>query len=195
MATQEFITITKNLTFLLAALTTPTFVWACIFAPQIFPYAFGPAWAEAGLICSALIAVAFLMVFTSWPERVFEVAGKQGTLFRLQISFDALSVLAVLGCLEFLGDPLKAIFLYVGVAVLFNLIYLKLAFNYAGLSNKIYWHFLIYIGCLGCIAALSCEMFKHSALPVYSSWILSLIVVISLVVLAIKANISFFSRN
>lgn len=96
----------------LAWLATPLYVFGSWWAPEAFAVLFGAPWRDAGTIARWFGPVAFCSLFTSWPERIYEVTSNQRLSFILQLVADTVS-LATFAALLALGvPPLKAIAVY-----------------------------------------------------------------------------------
>ncbi len=64
--------------------SAPAFAIAAAWGEEIFSLVFGQAWAESGSMAASLAIAAWWSLQTSWPERIFEVQGKQVVSFTIQ---------------------------------------------------------------------------------------------------------------
>jgi O-antigen/teichoic acid export membrane protein len=140
IGTPRFEQLTVGLMVTIAELFTPLFGFFAFWAPSVFGLVFGPDWVEAGRYASVLVPMAFCSLFTTWPERVFEVSQKQQVSLTIQIVFDA--ALVILGWVGLRGgaDPLLVVAAYSGVSCAYHMAYLmgifKIAdFSWTGLSR------------------------------------------------------------
>jgi O-antigen/teichoic acid export membrane protein len=132
IGTPEFKQLTLKFLRYLAAGLAPFFVLGWFWAPEVFKIVFGAQWREAGVYASALMPIGYLSLFTSWPERVFEVRGKQRLSLTIQATFDAVTV-AVVGFALLRGmPPLVAIYWYVAIQCFYHLTYLAAVFRLSG---------------------------------------------------------------
>ena len=123
--------IAEKIFFGIAQLFTPVFVFFMFWAPEIFRYVFGKSWIEAGKYAAIFAPVAFLFLFTSWPERIFEVAQKQQIPFFIQITSDAIIISTILSVLHFKAKPITCVLIYTLVACLYHSVYLFAVFKVA----------------------------------------------------------------
>ena len=113
---------------------TPAFIFFIFWAPDIFKYVFGQNWLEAGIYASIFAPVAYLFLFTSWPERVFEVAQKQQIPFFLQLISTIFIVLFVTGALSWKANPVSCVWIFTLVSVIYHSIYLFAVFKVANFA-------------------------------------------------------------
>ena len=95
-------------------------IWAC----EIFSFCFGEVWWGAGTYAAIFMPAAFLSLFTSWPERLYEVAQKQYIALTIQVIFDSLSVFLLWFLLTFGFSLLKCILFYTILNCVYQLVYL-----------------------------------------------------------------------
>lgn len=130
--------LTVKLSLTIVALFVPAFVFFAFWAPELFALAFGEKWRAAGTYGVVLIPVAFLFLFASWPERIYEVSQKQHLSFLMQISFSIVAIFVVLVMLYFSVSPLYCIIVFTAITCCYLMTYLAVIFhiakfNYAGL--------------------------------------------------------------
>lgn len=148
-----------RLMLVFAAGLTPMFALAGCWAEAGFAYLFGEGWRESGVFAAMLMPIALLSVFTSWPERIFEVRDRQHWALMIQVGFDMSSVIGVIYVLQFFHNVTAAIAVYVAVQLLYQLVYLYAVFRLVGLGGG------RYAGVIGVIAvsaivilAMSCGL-------------------------------------
>lgn len=130
---------TKNLILLLKILFfgfAPFYITAGISAEDLFKFLFGVDWLLSSMIFSLLLPSGFLMLFTSWMDRIFEVKKMQKRLFLLQLSFEFCTILGLLG-IAILYSDFQLMVLYFGIMTFtFNLVFLVKAASLIGLFKR-----------------------------------------------------------
>ena len=142
IGTPRFEQLTIALMMAIAELFTPLFAFFAFWAPSVFGVIFGPDWEEAGRYAAVLVPMAFCSLFTTWPERVFEVRQKQQVSLTIQIVFDAATILLVWLGLQGGAAPLLVVAAYSAVSCVYHATYLIGIFSIAGFS----WTGLLRIG-------------------------------------------------
>lgn len=117
---------------------TPIFALAGWWAEPGFSFLFGSEWAQSGVFAAMLMPIALLSVFTSWPERIFEVKHRQHWALIIQLCFDLTSVTCVVLMLRWNYDVVPTIAVYVAIQILYQLIYLLAVFHLVGLNIRQY---------------------------------------------------------
>lgn len=75
----------------------PIYLFCTIWAVEIFSFVFGDQWSESGKFFLILLPLGLISLLSSWQVRIFEVTGKQKSLFRVQIGLECFgSIVAVL---------------------------------------------------------------------------------------------------
>jgi O-antigen/teichoic acid export membrane protein len=133
LGTEAFTKLTRRLMQLLAEFATPGLALLVWFSPQLFPLLMGQQWAQAGTFCSVMAVVGYCLAFTSWPERIFEVAGKQRVVFLLQLVADLINMAVVYLLLAGGGSSLVVVQAFTVCAVLYHVAYLWFIYSYAGM--------------------------------------------------------------
>lgn len=113
----------------------PLFVFVCVWGDVVFAALFGAKWREAGIYAMILAPAAWLSVQTSWPERLFEVAGRQEVSFKVQMIFDMLTAIAVIFPLLVGADPIVSVVGFAIVNCIYHLVYLAAIFSVSGFSK------------------------------------------------------------
>jgi O-antigen/teichoic acid export membrane protein len=104
-------------------------------AEPLVGLAFGPAWAASAELF-ALLAFPFAWtLLTGWPERIFEVRGRQATGFLLHL-FWAFAGGAALALSAFAAaEPRVSVIAFAAATCLFQIVYAGVAFRLAGASQ------------------------------------------------------------
>ncbi|SEP03834.1 Membrane protein involved in the export of O-antigen and teichoic acid [Rhodopseudomonas pseudopalustris] len=121
----------------------PLFVFAWFWSPLAFALIFGENWREAGQYASILMPMAFLALFTSWPERIFEVRSKQQYALGIQATFDIASLLTVILLLNNGYSEIAVARAYVAIQIAYHVSYLFAVFVLSGLGARRYLGFLL----------------------------------------------------
>lgn len=143
--TSAFRSMTLKLMFVLAAGLAPLFAIGFLWSEEIFTILFGRGWYEAGRFAALLMPLAMLSLFTSWPERIFEVCQKQKLALFIQLTFDSVSIAAVIWLLRINKPALFVVSVYVVVQLVYQLVYLYYVFRLAELGTKKYFMLLTFI--------------------------------------------------
>jgi O-antigen/teichoic acid export membrane protein len=116
----------------LMTVVAPFLIFFCFNASYLFRLFLGARWEAAGSYGTMLAIVSFLLLCTSWLDRVFDAHGKQ----HISLIWEILHTSAMLGALTFglvyIGKPVLAVGLYVAMDASFELVWLKLAFSCGG---------------------------------------------------------------
>jgi O-antigen/teichoic acid export membrane protein len=116
----------------IAEIFTLPFVFLAVWAPELFAYVFGSEWRTAGQYASLLVPPTFCLLFTSWPERIYEVAQKQHVSFLIQVGFDSVRVAFIWTLLHLEAPPCFCVLVSSLIACVSNLVYLIGIFKIAG---------------------------------------------------------------
>jgi O-antigen/teichoic acid export membrane protein len=128
---------------------TPIVVLLAVWAPGLFATVFGEPWREAGDYATVFAPAAFLFLFTSWPERVFEASQRQRVSFLIQVVFDCIGMALILLFLYQGASPFQVIAVFSGMQVLFHLVYLYAIFWVGGFARFRYWALVAKIAGVG----------------------------------------------
>ena len=134
IGTPRFEQLTVGLMVAIAELFTPLFAFFAFWAPSVFGVIFGADWVEAGRYASVLVPMAFCSLFTTWPERVFEVSQRQQVSLAIQIVFDTALVVLVWAGLRSGAEPLVVVAAYSGVSAAYHVAYLFAIFKITGFA-------------------------------------------------------------
>ena len=119
----------RALYFYLLILVTglPLYLYVGLNAEFLISYFLGALWSGSGTIFRYLLPVGFLLLYTSWIDRIFEIKQKTDWALFIQILFDLvmLSTIAVFSIMNF---SIEAIYIsYAVVLFAHNLVYLTVA--------------------------------------------------------------------
>lgn len=145
---------------------TPGFTVLAVWGPELFAVVFGAPWREAGVYAAIFVPAAYLFLFSSWPERLFEVTGQQSLSLAIQVAFDLTSVLAVLALLAGGGGPRAALIAYTAIACGYHCTYVATAFRVAGFRRSLLWRAGSLAAALvtaGSVVSLGCRWLGASA--------------------------------
>jgi O-antigen/teichoic acid export membrane protein len=135
--TERLANLAGNVMLAIAMVFTVPFVMLGIFGPELFAAVFGDEWRKAGAFAAILAPVAYLFLYSSWPERLFEVAGAQHVALGVQLLGDLLSILAALAVLRMTGADLPTIGAFAAVSCAYHVVYLATAFRVARIPAAI----------------------------------------------------------
>jgi len=137
----------RQMTVGLLRATAIGFAPACgalaLWGPDVFSTVFGEHWREAGFFAAYLAGPLALSALTSWPERIFEANLKQQWSFAIQLTFDALSVGAVVILMANGAEKYVTVLVYACIQTLFHLCYLGAVFHFAGLRLASYFETIV----------------------------------------------------
>ena len=139
-----------------------------LWGPEVFELIFGTQWRTAGEMASTFAPAAFLFLFSSWPERLFEVTANQHRSLVVQVIFDLIAAITVLWVLGQDVSPIGVVAAYTTISCLYHCTYLIVAFRSSNLPVRILVRG-IFITASIALAALACyavmrEIFGQNAL-------------------------------
>jgi O-antigen/teichoic acid export membrane protein len=126
--------LTVSLLHTTAITTAPLFGFVVVWGELLFSTVFGQAWAVAGLYAMVLAPATWMSVLTSWPDRLFEVSGRQNVSFGVQVTSDVACAFAAVIPLMLGAGSLVAIGCYAVVNVCQHALYLFAAFRVSRMS-------------------------------------------------------------
>lgn len=143
--------------------TAPAFALVMVWGDLGFSIAFGADWVTAGRYAMVLALPGWLAMQTAWPERLFESVGRQGVSFAIQISFDAISALAIFGTMLAGYSPWSAVILFATINSTFHFAYLTgmirvAGFPFASLASALGAGLLVLAACAGALALIRSAM-------------------------------------
>jgi O-antigen/teichoic acid export membrane protein len=119
---------------LLVMLTTPILVGFIFNANWLFRVIFGPEWNDCGTYAIWLSMPAFMMLTSSWLDRVYDILGKQRLALVLEILYE-LTALGLFGLVLVCFKQVEfAVATLSVVTVIYMIIWLSLTFRLANFS-------------------------------------------------------------
>lgn len=113
----------------------PAFALMIVWGDKFFGVIFGPAWHSAGSVAMLLGVPLWLSLQNGWPERLFEVAQRQATSFRIQILFDVANITALVSTYWLTGDALSAVGAFALMYTLYQICYLIALYRVAAFPS------------------------------------------------------------
>lgn len=132
--TAHFEAMTSRLLRLTLVASAPLFAFVLTWGDVMLSFVFGTKWVQAGLYAMILAPAAWLSLQTGWPERLFEVAGRQDLSFKIQVTFDTAAICAVTAPIAYGADPVWSVAGFAVVNSLYHLAYLSAIFLVSGFS-------------------------------------------------------------
>ena len=117
-------TMTLKLMYRLGVVVAPLTAFFMFWSEEIFALVFGESWRMAGQIAAWYAPVGFLFLFTSWPERLYEVSERQAVSLTIEIGGNIAKVAAVLIPLWTGAGPIAAIVGYALADAVYHVAYL-----------------------------------------------------------------------
>lgn len=114
----------------------PLAVFFVFWSEEIFVLVFGQDWRVAGQLAAYYAPVGFLFLFTSWPERLYEVSERQRVSLGIELGGNVLKVAAVVMPLAAGAGPIAAIIGYAVADALYHVAYLLGLFRVGGFRNS-----------------------------------------------------------
>lgn len=114
----------------------PPFVYFAFFAEDFLPFALGESWAEAAPFVTALSVPAFMLLLTSWLDRIFDTQGKQRLAVILQFCYDVISISLLFLSLRLGASPIVAVWSYCLATAIYNALWLAITYRVAGFPTK-----------------------------------------------------------
>lgn len=153
----------------------PLLVFFMFWSEPIFTLGFGPQWIEAGRIAVYYAPVAFLFLFTSWPERLYEVSEKQQVSLVIEFGGNVLKLGTVLSLLANGYGATGAIIGYALADAVYHLAYLIGLFHVGGfsMSRLISLSGKVLLLALPCV--LTCALILQLPLSILAQTALSLL--------------------
>lgn len=143
--------IANKLMIKISELATPIFIFFAFWAPSIFSIVFGSKWEEAGYYARALTPVAFCFLFTSWPERIYEITQKQQISLLIQIISDSI-ISFITWALLYVGiKPLYCVLAFSLTSCIYHVVYLYTIFKIAEFPLQNMYTLAKKIAILGCL--------------------------------------------
>jgi O-antigen/teichoic acid export membrane protein len=121
---------------LMVILVTPLLPFLLLSSHWVFGLVFGEVWAEAGIYGILMAFPAFMMLLTSWLDKIYYVLERQRLAIMLEISYDIISISFFLLAIITLKRPEFAVGCYALITVIYNIIWLIVTFNISGFGKK-----------------------------------------------------------
>jgi O-antigen/teichoic acid export membrane protein len=122
--TSRLESLTVSLVWRIGALAAPAFTFLVYWGAPLFELMFGREWAGAGTYASILSLPCYMFFFTSWPERIYEVTGRQHLSFAIQFVTDLIKVGLTYMTLRSGRPPVDCVIVFAAVSMLFHVLYL-----------------------------------------------------------------------
>jgi O-antigen/teichoic acid export membrane protein len=119
----------------LAILATPFVVIYFFYAKELFVLFFGQKWAGAEYYGNFFMLPVFTFLFCNWMDRIMDVMGQQRLTMILEIVFSVLSIAGLWSGLFFGLGLFGALLIQCLVLIVYNLMYLVVAYDRAGYSK------------------------------------------------------------
>jgi O-antigen/teichoic acid export membrane protein len=120
----------------------PLFAGLFVWGPEVFALIFGEQWRTAGYYAALFAPATFLYLFSSWPERIFEVSGKQSLALKIQVFSDGIATFVLWLVVSRGEDPAVAVATYSAVSSIYHMLYIHGLFRAAGFQLSYLWKFL-----------------------------------------------------
>jgi O-antigen/teichoic acid export membrane protein len=120
---------------LMVILVTPLLVLLLFSANWLFGLIFGSNWAEAGTYGIIMAFPAFMLLVTSWLDKIYYVLERQRLALVMEVVYDILSVSLFLLALIFIKTPEAAIGIYAITTIIYNIVWLAVTFNISGFTK------------------------------------------------------------
>jgi lipopolysaccharide exporter len=131
--------VTKVLTSLVV-IATPIFAFFIFNIEWIFTIFFGDKWTEASTYGFWLGLMAFMMLFTSWLDRIYDVLGKQRMAMLMAIGISVLSISCFGITLGYLQKPVLAVAIYSLLIIICEYLWLVVTFELAKFPRSGIWN-------------------------------------------------------
>lgn len=120
-------------------LTMPGFAFVAVWGDELFALVFGQTWRTAGDFARLLAVPLWLALQNGWPQRLYEATGRQRISFTIQMCFDALHAVVVIGVYAGTGSAMLAVAAYAVTYSAFHITYLAVVFGLAGFGRRELW--------------------------------------------------------
>lgn len=142
--------VTKVLTSLVIV-TTPLFSFFIFNTEWLFTTFFGNKWAESSTYGVWLGLSAFMVLYTSWLDRIYDVLGKQRILLSMDIGYNLVSIMCFAIALSWSRQPVFAVAIYTLITAIYNYLWLMITFKLSEFSSAGIWlASKIFIAIFGC---------------------------------------------
>ncbi len=145
---ESFGKLTAEVCKIIGVVFSPVFAVLPVISPALFAFVFGEEWRPAGLYAAWLSAPAYLFLFSSWPERIFEVAERQRVSFTIQAIFDCATIGTIIFLLSLGAEPLSVIPYLIMISCLYHMSYIYAAFRVANFRWSVFAPVVVRVGAL-----------------------------------------------
>lgn len=158
--------------------TTPLFALFIFNAKEIFIIVFGQKWGQASSFGILLSIPAFILIYTSWIDRIYDVLGKQRLALTLEVIYDVVSVASFGLMMAVFKDSLLAVGVSSVICLVYNFIWLVVTFRVAHLPFNGIWQAVKVFTCIF-MSAFTLHLLSSNYLNIGSTlWVeLSLVIV------------------
>lgn len=146
----------------------PALVFFMFWSGPVFEFAFGQQWAEAGRIAAFYAPVAFLFLFTSWPERLYEVSERQQISLVIEFAGNLLKLAVVLSLLAGGYGAIGAIVGYAVADGIYHVTYLLGLFHVGRFKTSRLIALAGQVLLLAAPCALTCALINQTPLPAFA---------------------------
>lgn len=158
-------TLTLKLMRRLGIAVMPLTVFFIFWSEDLFVLVFGNQWHAAGRMAAYYAPVAFLFLFTSWPERLYEVSERQRVSLAIEVFGNVAKVGAVMVPLYAGWGATAAIIGYAIADAIYHIVYLFGLFHVGGFRYSNLASVAGRIAVHGGIAALICAVLHFMPIP------------------------------
>lgn len=120
--------------------TTPLFCFFIFNVEWLFTNIFGDKWTEASTYAIYLGFSGFMLLYTSWLDRIYDVLGKQRILLSMDIGYSILSISSFTIVLYSYHQPVFAVATYTATTFLYNYLWLIITFKLAKFDRSSIWN-------------------------------------------------------
>ncbi|MDJ0617903.1 MAG: oligosaccharide flippase family protein [Calothrix sp. MO_192.B10] len=151
----------NQLLIALVLVTTPLFAFFIFNTEWLFTTIFGRNWTEASTYGLWLGLTTFMMLYTSWIDRIYDVLGKQRILLSMEIIYDIISISCFVITLIWSHNPIFAVALYSIINVVYNYLWLIITFELAHFSKAGIWKSSLFFVAIFIAFLVLHEIAKH----------------------------------
>jgi lipopolysaccharide exporter len=131
--------VTKVLTSL-AIVMTPVFAFFSFNTEWVFTTCFGEKWTEASTYGFWLGWMAFMLLFSSWLDRIYDVLGKQHISMLMMVGVSTLTISSFGITIGWLHQPILAVAIYSLLTTICEYLWLIVTFQLAKFSKTGIWN-------------------------------------------------------
>jgi O-antigen/teichoic acid export membrane protein len=161
-------------------LGVPLTVFFTANAVTIFAFVFGAGWQEAGAFAALLAPPSFLVLLTSWLDRIYDVLGRQKVRLVLELIYDAILMATLLTGFALGAGAWQAVLAFSVINSVYHLVWLGVTFAVARFSAELYVETLAQVAGMTALSLLVHLGASKFFSPIgYSAVILLFVVVVS----------------